>query len=244
MRFAVEEKGLADHRLQTFGFEGFGDEKGGFWRRPRQKTLGISGNENHRHGKGFENLIDRFKTRASIGELNVGEDEAWLFPLDGIDRLAMGPRDIGDAVPLLFDEVLKIKRNEGLILDDQDIGANLVGDLLAGGVNEIGRLVSRAIEGARDFRGIEALERAEKKGNPGAQGNRFEVALRARFVTGECCRIDMSIDGHRTPDLEEQAVKCNFGIGAFGELGWIRDNGFERGENIGVAPGLGSRQSP
>ncbi len=107
--------------------------------------------------KRFENLIDRFETRASVGELNVGEDETWPFAVDSVDRLAMGARDIEDPVPLLFDEVLKIERDEGLILDDQDIGANLVGNLLARGVNQACRIVDRAVERARDFRGIEIL---------------------------------------------------------------------------------------
>ena len=54
MRLAVEEKGLANEGLQTFRFEGFGYEKGGFRRRPRQETLRIGGDEYHRYGKRFE----------------------------------------------------------------------------------------------------------------------------------------------------------------------------------------------
>ena len=112
MRLAVEEKRLTDNRLQTVGFEGLGYQKGGFGRRSRQKTFWIGGDENHRHGKSFKNLIDRFETRASVGELNVREDEAWPFALDRLDRLAMRARDIDDAVPLLLDKVLKVERNE------------------------------------------------------------------------------------------------------------------------------------
>ena len=99
MRLAVEEKGLANDGLQTFGFEGFGYEKGGFRRRPRQETLRIGRDEYHRYEKRFKNLIDRVETRASVGKLNIREDEAWRFAPDGVDRLAMSPRDIGDAVP-------------------------------------------------------------------------------------------------------------------------------------------------
>ena len=225
MRLAVEEKGLANNGLQTVGFEGFGYEKGGFRRRPRQKAFRIGGDKNHRHGKRFKNLIDRFESRASVGKLNIREDEAWPFAPDSVDRLAMGPRDIGDAVALFLDEVLKIERDEGLVLDDQDIGANLVGDLLASGINEVCRLLDRAVERARDFRGIEALERTEKKCNSRTQGNRFEVTMRAGFIAGERSWIDVVIDWHCPPDFEEQAVKRRPWIGALRKLGRIRDDG-------------------
>ena len=66
----------------------------------------------------------------------------------------------------------------GLILDDQDIGANLVGDLLARGVDEARGLLDRAVERARDFGGIEAFERTQKKRDTRPQGNRFKIAVR------------------------------------------------------------------
>ena len=163
MRLAIEEKRLTDDRLQAVDAEWLGYEKGGLRRRSGQETLWIGGNENHRHGESFEDLIDRFETRASVGQLNVREDEAWPFAPNGRDRLAMGARDIDDTVPLLLDEGLKVERNEWLVLDDQDVGANLAGDLLAGGVDERSSVVNRAIERARDFGGIEAFERTEKE---------------------------------------------------------------------------------
>src|SRR6202011_4543529 len=125
MRLAIEEKRLTNDRLQAVDAERLGYEKGGLWRCPGQETLWIGRNENHRHGNGFEDLIDRFETRASVGELNVREDKAWPFAPNGLESLAMGARDIDDAVPLLLDEGLKVERNERLVLDDQDIPRRL-----------------------------------------------------------------------------------------------------------------------
>ena len=201
--------------------------------------MNITGTEND-----SKNLIDRFEPRASVGKLNVREDEAWRFAPDSVDRLPMSPRDIGDAVPLLLDEVLKIERNEGLVLDDQDIGANLVGDLLASSIDEAYRLLLRAVERIGDFRGIEALERTEKKCNTRTQCDRFEMALRTGFVAGKRRRIDVVIDGHAPPDLEEQTIKRRLRLGALRKLGRIRDDGFQRGKNIGISPRLRSCQSP
>src|SRR6202023_3438610 len=163
MCLAIEEKRLANDRLHIVDTERLGDEKGGLRRCAGQETLWISGNENHRHRESFEDLIDRFETRASVGELNVREDEAWPFAHNGLDRLAMGARDIDDAVPLLLDEGLKVERNERLVLDNQDIGANLVCDLLARGVDERSGFLDCAIEAAPDFGGIETFERTEKE---------------------------------------------------------------------------------
>src|SRR3984893_4384449 len=151
MRLAIEEKRLTDDRLQAVDAERLGYEKGGLRRCPGQKTLRIGGNEDHRHGECFEDLIDRFKTRASVGELNVRKNKAWPFALNGLDRLAMSARDIDDAVPLLLDEGLKVERNERLGLDDPYIGANLAGLLLSPGVGVRSSVVNRAIERARDF---------------------------------------------------------------------------------------------
>ena len=241
MGFAVEEKRLADDRLQTLRFERFGNQKSGLWRRSCQKPFRIGGDENHRHGKRFENLIDRLETRAAVRELNIRENEARPVAVDSIDRLAMGARDIDDPVPLLFDEILKIERDERLILDDQDIGANLIRDLLSRGINQAGCLVDRAVERARDFLGVEAFERTQEKRNARPQRDRFETAVRARLVAGERGLIDMVIDRHRPPDLEEQAVKRRFWIGAFRKFGRIGDNRLERSKHIGISPGLGSR---
>src|SRR6202043_3652140 len=132
-------------------------------------------------------------------ELNVRKNKAWPFALNGLDRLAMSARDIDDAVPLLLDEGLKVEGNERLVFDDQDIGANLVGDLLARGVDEISGFLDGAIERARDFGGIAAFERTEKERDTRTQRNRFEIAMRPRLVTGERRLIDMIVDRHRPP---------------------------------------------
>ena len=68
--------------------------------------------------------------------------------------------------------------------------------------------------------------------------------MRPRFVTGERRLIDMIVDRHRPPDLEEQAVKRRPRIGAFRKLGRVGDDRLQRGEHISVSPGLRPRQSP
>src|ERR1700720_3789493 len=68
--------------------------------------------------------------------------------------------------------------------------------------------------------------------------------MRPRFVTGERRLIDMIVDRHRPPDLEEQAVKRRPWIGAFRKLGWVGDDRLQRGKHICVSSGLRPRQSP
>ena len=104
------------------------------------------------------------RPRASVGELNVGEDAAWPFAPNGRDRLAMGARDIDDAVPLLLDEGLKVERDERLVLDVINTSVRIWSAiLLARGVDERRGFLDRAVESGRDFGGIEAFERTQKE---------------------------------------------------------------------------------
>jgi hypothetical protein len=61
------------------------------WLRPRagQEPLRIARNENDRHREIAEDLVDRFETRAAVGELNIGEDKPRPFAPGGFDGFAM-----------------------------------------------------------------------------------------------------------------------------------------------------------
>src|SRR5262245_34173927 len=161
LRPAIKEKRLTHDRLQTIDVERFGDEKSGLWRCSGEKSFRICSDENHRHGDRFQNLIDCLKTRASVCKLDIREYEPGLLAPRRFDRLEMGARDIDDPVPLLLYQRLKIEGNEGFVLDDENIGADLIGNLFARGVNKSRRVVHGAIQRLRDLKCIEAFERAE-----------------------------------------------------------------------------------
>ena len=105
-----------------------------------------------------EDLVHGLEAGAAVRELDICEDEAGPCLVHGLDRLGMRARDVDDAMAEFFDQGLKVERDERFVLDDQHVSADLVGDLLAGTVDQRGRLVDRAIEGARNLRGLEAFE--------------------------------------------------------------------------------------
>src|SRR5271154_4509329 len=75
LRLPIEEQGLADYRLDRIRAEGLGDQECRLRRLPGEKALGKSGYENNRDFLSSQNFVDRFEPRASVGKLNVGENE-------------------------------------------------------------------------------------------------------------------------------------------------------------------------
>ena len=88
----------------------------------------------------------------------------------------MGAGDCGDLVAQLFDQILKVESDQGLILDDQHFGADLRRDFPPGLIDQIARLRLRAFERLGDFLDLEGFDRAEKKGDPGRDRNGGEVS--------------------------------------------------------------------
>ena len=90
--------------------------------------------------------------------MDVGEDQARALLADGVDRLGMRTRDVDNAMTEFLDQRLQNERDERLVLDDQHVGADLVGNFLAGSIDQPGCLGGSALEDARNLRRIEALE--------------------------------------------------------------------------------------
>ena len=65
--------------------------------------------------------------------------------VDRFDRFLMRAGNSDDLVPEFFDERLKVERDEGLIFDDEDIGTDLVGNFLAGRLDQSESFIPRAI---------------------------------------------------------------------------------------------------
>ena len=81
-----------------------------------------------------------------------------------------------------------------LVLDDHHIGADLIGDLLAGGVDQRGGLVAGTFERRCDLRCVEPFERTQEKCDARTQSDGFEISMRADLVAGKADVLDMLID--------------------------------------------------
>ena len=155
-----------------------------------------------------------------------GEDKPRPFAPGGFVGFAMRARYANGAVSELRHQDLQAERYERLVFDDQDIGANLVRDLPARGIDQGGRLCDRTLQCIGHLGCREPFDRAKKKSDARPQAYSFETATGAKFIAGKSCLVDMTIDRHRVPNLQEKTIKRRSGaISAAGQPG--TDNRWE-----------------
>ena len=70
----------------------------------------------------LEDVLDRVDARRAVGQLDVGQDQTRAVAGDGVDGLVMGRGGAGDAVAQLLHQAFDVGRDDGLVLDDQDVG--------------------------------------------------------------------------------------------------------------------------
>ena len=71
----AEEQGLADHCLDHSRLKGLRDEKHGFRLGASKQALRKCRDKNDGDADRLQNLVDGFETRASIREMNIGENQ-------------------------------------------------------------------------------------------------------------------------------------------------------------------------
>ncbi len=71
-RAHLEEKRLADHRLDRLGIEGLRDQEGRLRFLPSQQHLGMTRNEDDRRFKFAQDLVHGLDAGAAIRKLDVG----------------------------------------------------------------------------------------------------------------------------------------------------------------------------
>ncbi len=89
----------------------------------------------------------------------------------------MGARDAGDGVAEFLDHRLDVERDDRLVLDDQHVGRDLLGDFLAGSLDQRAGLRGRDVHDRRDFIDRKALDGAQQEGLARTRRQSFEVAL-------------------------------------------------------------------
>lgn len=74
MRLFVEEQRLADQRLDHLRIEGLRHQEGRLRLVARQQPFGESGDEDHRHGRLRQDVVDRVDAGTPVGELDIREN--------------------------------------------------------------------------------------------------------------------------------------------------------------------------
>ena len=143
----------------------------------------------------------------------------------------MGARDTRHAVAETLHKRLEVHGDQRLILDDENVGCGLLGDLLAGLANEVGHFLAGTVH---DFGGLtssEAFERGKKEGLARPRRNCFEAAVRAAFALGG----GTVVEGYRVPHLEEAAVEPDAGLCPGRKARRVLDQRLEDRDDVGVA---------
>ncbi len=89
-----------------------------------------------------------------------------LLGLRERDRFGVRARDAEHAMAEAFDQAFEVHRDEGLVLDDQDVGGDLGGELAAGFFDQRAKRHHVDIENARGLALGKALERDQQERLP------------------------------------------------------------------------------
>ena len=133
----------------------------------------------------------------------------------------------------------EIHGDEGLVLDDQDVGRDLGGQLAARFLDQRAQGGHVDVENAGSVVLGEALERHQQERLTGLRrdvGEPLSAGRSARRGRG-------AVDRDRIPDLCEQTVERDPRTTLIIDNRRILDQGLQGGAHVGIAGGLVSRQS-
>ncbi len=184
----------------------------------------------------FENVVDGVETRAAVGEVDIGKDEPRFALLDALDRFLARARDAGHGVAEILHHRFDVECNDRLVLDDEHLGRNLLGDLAAGLIQQpLDGLGGRA-EDRGDFLEGETLYGPQQERLARQRRNRAKIALGGRR-TGRRSVCRLRIGG--APELEKHLIqRLPAGHVAWKRVG-IGDKRLQRRDDMRVAARLG-----
>ncbi len=135
-------------------------------------------------------FVDRIEPGTAVGKLDVGEDQPGLLRLRQRQRLGVSARDADDIVAEAFDQRLDVHGDEGLVLDDEDVGGDLGGEFAAGFLDQTAQRRQVAVENFGRFLLGEAFERHQQEGLAGPRRDLGQVLLgrQGRVAAGRTCR--------------------------------------------------------
>ena len=186
-----------------------------------------------------QQFVDRVQTGGTVGQLDVGEDQAGLLVLGKRHRVGMGARDADHVVAEIAHEALEIHRDEGLVLDDQDVGGDLGGHLAARGIGELAGFGNVDAEDVGHLLLRKAFQRQQEESLARQRGNIGETALRRHRQRRH---LGIVVERNRIPDLREQPEQAGPGAMLAIQQRGVLKQGLQHGRDIGVARRLVSGQ--
>mgnify|MGYP003335068203 CR=1 FL=1 len=124
----LEEQHLADDCRYGCRLERLGDQERRLRTLAGEEALRIGGDEHHRHLEGTQQFVDRIKPGRTVGELDVGQDQAGLAGPRQRHRVRMGAGDAEDVVAEILHQAFEVHRDECFVLDDENARGHLPRD--------------------------------------------------------------------------------------------------------------------
>uniref|UniRef100_A0A0N4ZZP0 AlaDh_PNT_N domain-containing protein n=1 Tax=Parastrongyloides trichosuri TaxID=131310 RepID=A0A0N4ZZP0_PARTI len=238
----MEEQGLADRRLHRLRLEGLGDQEGRLGPLAGQQPLGEGGDEDHRHVEALEDVLDRINARRAVGQLDVGQDQTGTVLGDRIDRFVMGGGGAGDTVAQFANQTFDVGRDDGLVLNDQDVSGQFGVDV---GLGLGDQAFDRTRINAEDLRRLgrgEAFQRGQQEGLARARRDPHQAArgVVAAFQTADV--LELGAGGR--PDGVEDVIKGHARRHVRRQLPLTGGQRLERDAHIVVARDLIAGQRP
>ena len=162
---------------------------------------------------------------------------------EGRDSLLVRASRLAHVVPETGHQVGKVDGDHRLVLDDEDVGRDLLGDLGRRLVDESLDAVLIGFEDERGVGGREFLHRHEQKSLAGSRRDRLELAVGRGEALGRMGVDRLLVEADRVPDLKEGLVGRDPRLKVHGECGGLGSKRFEHSHDVSVAAGLTPRQN-
>ena len=151
----------------------------------------------------------------------------------------MGARDADNVMAEIFDEALKIHRNECLVFDNENIRCDFSGHLTSGRIGQCANFADMRIEDESDFLFRKSFERQQQEALARQRRDVRQPALRRHRQRDD---IIVVIHGDGIPDLREQTKQTRARSVLLVEQRLILQQRFKHCPDIGIAGRLISRQ--
>jgi two-component sensor histidine kinase len=178
----AEEQRLTDGRPHGRFLERLGDEIGRLGPVAGQQPLGIGGDEDHRHARHLEDIVDRVEPGRTVGQLDIGQHQARRVLGGDLLRLRTGRGGAGDVVAQRADEILELHRDQRLVLDNEYAGRILSVDLLDRLLHQARDVVFVDFHDLRRLGGREIFDGRQQQSLPVERRDLLQLVLRRRLV--------------------------------------------------------------
>jgi hypothetical protein len=156
----------------------------------------------------------------------------------------VGARNEHDIVAKIFEHGSKVHGDHGLVFDNQDVGADLLGDFTSRLIDQRLDVGDRHFQNRRDLVETEPLHRAQQEGDARQRCHGLEVARRSAGC-GRSRRLRRrKVEWNRAPDFQEYPVESGTRVKVAGQHGTPIEQRLQCRGGVSITAWLAAGQCP